>query len=245
MFCIPKQHLLAPTSIFYKLFFKIKSEVLHVQACDPFSAELFKPNSDPQTVPCLCNSSADNSFCSSLWESCQNVLIWNSPFAPALQIKVKLKCPQNITVSKLTDLWPLNRVLQRSNAFGGASTGNSFCLMANLLPSMKLQHFLNQKSSALRKLAMDLISTWRLIQMDPIFAFFSGLAGKIWLALISDQDSGNTLGLEESSPSVDLTDQDDGNDISSKFCTERRDFCFIQLWQRDVSRTWNSWKVRL
>lgn len=43
--------------------------------------------------------------------------------------------------------------------------------------------------------------------MDPIVAFFSSLAGQIWLASISDQYSGNTLGLDESSPFVDLTDQ--------------------------------------
>lgn len=38
-------------------------------------------------------------------------------------------------------------------------------------------------------------------------AFFSNLAGKIWLATIPEQDSGELLGVSESSPFVDLTDQ--------------------------------------
>lgn len=38
-------------------------------------------------------------------------------------------------------------------------------------------------------------------------AFFSNLAGKIWLATIPEQDSGEVMGVDESSPFVDLTDQ--------------------------------------
>ncbi|GER32285.1 HIPL1 protein [Striga asiatica] len=38
-------------------------------------------------------------------------------------------------------------------------------------------------------------------------AFFSNLAGKVWLASIPEQDSGEVMGLDESSPFVDLTDQ--------------------------------------
>lgn len=38
-------------------------------------------------------------------------------------------------------------------------------------------------------------------------AFFSNQAGKIWLATIPDQDSGESMGIDESSPFADLTDQ--------------------------------------
>lgn len=38
-------------------------------------------------------------------------------------------------------------------------------------------------------------------------AFFSNLAGKIWLATLPEQDSEEAMGLDESSPFVDLTDQ--------------------------------------
>ena len=38
-------------------------------------------------------------------------------------------------------------------------------------------------------------------------AFFSNQAGKIWLATIPEQGSGGTMGLDESNPFVDLTDE--------------------------------------
>jgi hypothetical protein len=38
-------------------------------------------------------------------------------------------------------------------------------------------------------------------------AFFSSQQGKIWLATIPEQGSGETLGFDESSPFIDLTDE--------------------------------------
>jgi hypothetical protein len=66
-----------------------------MQTCDQFSAQLFKVESGPRAVPVLCsspllaNSSLSNkaasSYCSTVWDVCQNVSILKSPFAPSLQ----------------------------------------------------------------------------------------------------------------------------------------------------------------
>ncbi|KAL0336271.1 UNVERIFIED_CONTAM: HIPL1 protein [Sesamum radiatum] len=160
--------------------------------CDPFAAKLFNVGSDLRSVPVLCNSTAgtavsslssqeDDSFCSTVWESCQNVLILNSPFAPALQSKARV--PRNVTLSKLTDLWGSKS--EFCSAFGGASDENSLCLMANLFRLTKQIRCL-PKGICLTRFH---ISIWLLILMAPPCVLLN-LAGKIWLATSQEQDSG-------------------------------------------------------
>ncbi|RWR72615.1 HIPL1-like protein isoform X1 [Cinnamomum micranthum f. kanehirae] len=104
-------------------------------SCDPFSAELFRTVYQPRSVPVLCNSTVHvNStqsnnvtadFCSKVWNTCQNVPIWNSPFAPSPQGSAGV--PTNSTSSKLTDLWQSQNDF--CNVFGVSSTNGSFGLM--------------------------------------------------------------------------------------------------------------------
>ncbi|XP_042049052.1 HIPL1 protein-like [Salvia splendens] len=176
--------------------------------CDPFSAKLFNVDSEPRSVPILCNSTAassqrNDSFCSSVWQSCQDVLILNSPFAPALQSKAVVS--QNATQSKLTDLWQSKSDF--CNAFGGASGESSPCFQGEPVSLNKTDTLPPPKSICLEK-----IGNGSYINMVPHpdgsnRAFFSNLAGKIWLATIPEQDSGEVMGVDESSPFVDLTDQ--------------------------------------
>ncbi|TYI35625.1 hypothetical protein ES332_A03G089100v1 [Gossypium tomentosum] len=101
--------------------------------CDPFSAKLFTIDSGPRPVPLLCNSTvstnssqsnqATNDFCSQVWDTCQNVLILNSPFAPSLQGQAG--APVNSNFTKLTELWQSKTDF--CDAFGGASTAGSIC----------------------------------------------------------------------------------------------------------------------
>lgn len=171
--------------------------------CDPFSAKLFNGDLETHQVPILCNSTSNNSFCSTVWNSCLDVLILNSPFAPALQLKAQV--PQNSTRSKLTDLW--NSESDFCNAFGGTSDENSLCFNGEPVSLNKTDTSLPPNGICLEK-----IGNGSYINMVPHpdgsnRAFFSSLAGKIWLATIPDQDSGEGLTLDESSPFVDLTDQ--------------------------------------
>ncbi|XP_035838495.1 HIPL1 protein-like isoform X2 [Helianthus annuus] len=61
--------------------------------CDPFSAELFTIKTVARQVPVLCNStvSSTNNYCETVWDTCQNVSITNSPFSPSLQVSALLK----------------------------------------------------------------------------------------------------------------------------------------------------------
>ncbi|KAL7091528.1 hypothetical protein ACP275_12G111600 [Erythranthe tilingii] len=184
--------------------------------CDPFSAKLFAAESELRTVPFLCNSTAgtsvsslstntNNGFCSTVWESCKDTSISNSPFAPSLETKAAI--PRNATSSKLTDLWQSESDF--CAAFGGAAAADQNSLCFNGEPTS-----LNRTDtlSPPKGICLEKIGNGSYINMVPHpdgsnRAFFSNLAGKIWLADIPDQDSGEALGIDESSPFVDLTDQ--------------------------------------
>ncbi|XP_073131010.1 HIPL1 protein-like [Henckelia pumila] len=182
--------------------------------CDPFSAELFEVNSSPRSVPILCNtaagapisslsSQANNSFCSSVWEACKTVPILNSPFAPALQTKAEL--PQNATLSTLTDLWQSESDF--CNAFSGSSDEKPVCFNGNPASLNESDTLPPPKGICLEKIDNGSFLNMVAHPDGSNRAFFSNQPGKIWLATIPDQDSGDVLGLDESSPFVDLTDQ--------------------------------------
>ncbi|KAF5730111.1 hypothetical protein HS088_TW20G00481 [Tripterygium wilfordii] len=181
--------------------------------CDPFSAELFTITSLPRPVPVLCNSTvsgnssqstqAANDFCSKVWDTCQNVSVLNSPFAPSLQGQAGI--PVNSSVTKLTEMWQSKTVF--CNAFGGVSTDGSVCYDGE--PVM-----LNNSgpSSPPHGLCLEKIGNGSYLNMvahpdGSNRAFFSSQPGKIWLATIPEEGSGGTLKLDESNPFIDLTDE--------------------------------------
>ncbi|CAA0834726.1 HIPL1 protein [Striga hermonthica] len=168
--------------------------------CDPFSATLLDTGPNTRPLPILCNSSTTTSFCSSVWDACQNVPISNSPFAPSLQSKAQIT--HNSTISKLIDLWQSESDF--CTAFG---TPNSPCFNGDPFS-------LNTSDTTPppHGICLEKIGNGSYINMAPhpdgsSRAFFSNLAGKVWLATIPEQDSGDVMGLDESSPFVDLTDQ--------------------------------------
>lgn len=186
-----------------------------LQACDQFSADLFKVKSGPRPIPVLCNTAStatsslskqqDDSFCSSVWDACQNVPILNSPFAPSLQTKAGE--PQNSTLSKLADLWQSKDDF--CQAFGGnSSDGKSYCYGGEPVKLNSSDSFPLPNGMCLEKVG----SGTNYLNMVPHpdgsnRAFFSDQPGKIWLATIPEQDCGRAMGLDESSPFADLTDQ--------------------------------------
>lgn len=67
-----------------------------MQICDQFSAHLFKIDSRPRKVPVLCNTTSSmkshqskvgdfSDFCTKLWNTCGNISLLSSPFAPPTQ----------------------------------------------------------------------------------------------------------------------------------------------------------------
>ncbi|GMN45796.1 hypothetical protein TIFTF001_014977, partial [Ficus carica] len=181
-------------------------------APEPTGPELYIVNSDTRSVPVLCNSTvsanssqsnqaADN-FCSDLWDTCQTVPISNSPFAPPLvQSGISVKS----NVSKLTDVWQSKADF--CNAFGGASSEESVCFDGGPVT-------LNNSGTPgpASGLCLEKIGNGSYLNMvahpdGSNRAFFSSQEGKIWLATIPEEGSGGTLGFDESSPFVDLTDE--------------------------------------
>ncbi|XP_076946593.1 HIPL1 protein-like isoform X2 [Bidens hawaiensis] len=171
--------------------------------CDQFSANLFKVESQIRSVPLLCDYSSATSFCTHVWDTCQNVSIRNSPFAPSLQGAAGL--PQN-TSSKLTDLWQSRTDF--CTAFGGRADDHVYCFNGR-----PLQLNSTRTSSVPPKgLCLERLGDKGYINMaahpdGSDRAFFSDLPGKIWLAAIPKHASGQPLGIDESAPFVDLTDQ--------------------------------------
>ncbi|GMI78247.1 hypothetical protein like AT1G74790 [Hibiscus trionum] len=181
--------------------------------CDPFSAKLFTIDSVPRPVPLLCNSTAStnssqsnqatNDFCSNVWDTCQNVSILNSPFAPSLQGQAGAPVSSNFT--KLTDLWQSKTDF--CNAFGGASTNGSVCYDGE---PIKLNG--TGTPSAPHGFCLEKIGNGSYLDMaahpdGSNRAFFSNQQGKIWLATIPEVGSRGALELDESNPFIDLTDE--------------------------------------
>ncbi|XP_057952734.1 HIPL1 protein-like isoform X2 [Malania oleifera] len=181
--------------------------------CDQFSEELFRADSIPQLVPVLCNSTisanslqskqAANDFCSVVWDTCQNVYVLNSLFAPALQGQAGIPVTSNF--SKLTDFWQSKTDF--CNVFGRASTDGSVCFSGEPVT-------LNNSGtpSPPNGLCLEKIGNSSYVNMvahpdGSSRAFFSNQPGKIWLATIPEEGSGGTLDLDESNPFLDLTDE--------------------------------------
>ncbi|XP_076890461.1 HIPL1 protein-like [Bidens hawaiensis] len=169
--------------------------------CDQFSANLFKVESQIRSVPLLCDKQSATSFCRDVWDTCQNVSIRNSPFAPSLQGAAGL--PQN-TSSKLTDLWQSRTDF--CTAFGGRSDDVCFNGRPVQLNSTRTSS-VPPKGLCLERLGDKGYINMAAHPDGSDRAFFSDLPGKIWLATIPAHASGQPLGLDESAPFVDLTDQ--------------------------------------
>ncbi|XP_010255902.1 PREDICTED: HIPL1 protein-like isoform X1 [Nelumbo nucifera] len=181
--------------------------------CDQFSAELFQIEG-PQPVPVLCNSTisanasqsngATNDFCGKVWDTCQNISILNSPFAPSLQGRAGV--PGNSTYSKMTDLWQSKS--EFCNAFGGDSGNGSMCFDGEPISLNNTETPSPPNGLCLEKIGNG--SSYLNLVAHPDGSsriFLSDQQGKIWLATVPDEDSGKTLELDELNPFVDLTDE--------------------------------------
>ncbi|KAL8464908.1 hypothetical protein ACS0TY_034407 [Phlomoides rotata] len=181
--------------------------------CDPFSSELFRVASVPRNLPVLCNSTvspnssqskeaASNNFCSQVWNTCQDVSIFNSPFAASLQGRAGTPTPSNTT--KLTDIWQSRADF--CDALGGASGDSSPCFNGSPVT-------LNStKTSPPSGLCLEKIGNGSYLNMvahpdGSNRAFFSNQPGKIWLAKIPEQGSGGVLDIDEGNAFLDLTDE--------------------------------------
>ncbi|KAK6920797.1 Glucose/Sorbosone dehydrogenase [Dillenia turbinata] len=181
--------------------------------CDPFSAELFTIDSAPRPVPLLCNSTvianssqapqAANNFCATVWDTCQNVSVLNSPFAPSLQGQAGSPVTTNST--KLTELWQSKSDF--CNAFGGAASNESVCFEGEPVKLNSTGTPSPPRGLCLEKIGNDSYLNMAAHPDGSNRVFLSNQAGKIWLATVPQQGSGKALEFDEASPFLDLTDE--------------------------------------
>jgi hypothetical protein len=175
--------------------------------CDPYAAGLFGVKTgkqQQQPVPRLCNSTQSvPSFCSTVWNTCKDVSIPNSPFEPSL----KGGAPFTSNSSTFTELWQSENTF--CDVFGSTSVDDVVCFDGK---PIKLFTNTSDTDATPKGLCLEKISNGKYINMVPHpdgsnRAFFSSQPGKIWLGTIPEQDSGEKLGLDESDPFLDLTDK--------------------------------------
>ncbi|XP_062104762.1 HIPL1 protein-like [Humulus lupulus] len=176
--------------------------------CDPFSAELYRVESVTRKVPVLCNStiSADSSpsrhnltdFCSNVWNKCQNASLVNSLFGSQGGSSLN-------STSKLSDMWKSKNTF--CNTFGGSSEAGSVCFDGEPVS-------LNNSgvSSPPSGMCLEKISNGSYLNMvahpdGSNRIFLSDQPGKIWLATVPEEGSGEVLVIDELNPFLDLTDE--------------------------------------
>ncbi|KAK9119505.1 hypothetical protein Scep_017598 [Stephania cephalantha] len=181
--------------------------------CDQFSSELFKAESGLRTVPVLCNStvsvnssqstSTGNDYCGKVWDTCQNVSMWNSPFAPSLKGGAGL--PVNSTATKIAELWKSKADFCK--AFGGSSEDESVCFDGE---PVKLNN--NKALDAPKGLCVEKIGNGSYLNMvahpdRSNRVFLSNQKGQIWLATVPEQGSGGMLDINEFKTFLDISDE--------------------------------------
>ncbi|KAI3885596.1 hypothetical protein MKX03_009294 [Papaver bracteatum] len=172
--------------------------------CDMFSADLFKIESGTRTVPVLCtvstnstrSKSAVNGFCSKVWDLCHSAPVLNSPFLPS--------SVRNAS-SKLCDHWQSKNVFCED--FGGSSDDGHICYDGKS-SSLQKNEALPQPISGI---CLEKIANGSYLDMashpDGSNRIFLGsLQGKIWLATVPEEGSGEELVIDELNPFLDLTD---------------------------------------
>lgn len=182
--------------------------------CDQFAADLFLiQNQGQHFVPLLCNSTQmeNNSmpnnmglnYCSQVWDACQNVSIFNSPFAPSLRWSVGAATKGMHT--KLIDLWQSKDDF--CIAFGGTSTDGNACFSGSpFLPNV------TNKEPPPQGVCLEKIGSGIYLNMFPHpdgsnRAFLGTQTGRVYLATLPDEKSSGPLELDESKPFIDLSDQ--------------------------------------
>ncbi|PIA62419.1 hypothetical protein AQUCO_00200436v1, partial [Aquilegia coerulea] len=180
--------------------------------CDPFSQELYEIDSHTQKVPLLCNSTvsvnsaeakdAATGFCEKVWVTCQNVSILNSPFAPSLRGRVG--APISPTSSRLTDYWQSKDSF--CNTFGGSPLSGAVCFNGE-----PVSQRITETPQIPQGLCLEKIGNGSYLDMvahpdGSNRVFLANQEGKIWLANMPEERSGETLVVDESNPFLDLTD---------------------------------------
>ncbi|EFH46999.1 hypothetical protein ARALYDRAFT_493989 [Arabidopsis lyrata subsp. lyrata] len=177
--------------------------------CDPFAAELFRVESESRQVPVLCNSTvssskstqslADIDFCATFWNECQNLSVTNTPFAS------QAGDGGNIT-STISEIWKSSNDFCK--IFGGASDESSVCFNGQAV-SFNISKVTGPSPSGI---CLEKLGNGSYLNMEPHpdgsnRVFLSDQPGKIYLATVPAQGSGELLKIDETNLFLDLTEE--------------------------------------
>eukprot|EP01018_Ginkgo_biloba_P013416 Gb_26293 [translate_table: standard] len=183
--------------------------------CDKFSADLFLiQQQEDRSVPLLCNSTLQTnsstlgstwqSYCSQVWDACQNASIFNSLFAPSLQ-GGSPRAPANMMYTKLIELSQSKNDF--CTAFGGTTNGEDACFNGTPFVPNVTNDELPPHGVCLEKIGNGVYLNLVPHPDGSNRVFLASKTGQVWLAKLPDENSSGPLELDESSPFIDLSDQ--------------------------------------
>ena len=133
-----------------------------------------------------------------LWNKCQNLSLANSPFSSQNGV------PLNST-SKLSDIWKTKS--EFCSTFGGSSEPGSVCFDGQPVSLNSTKTPSPPSGMCLEKIDNGSYLNMVAHPDGSNQVFLSDQSGKIWLATVPEQESGETLAIDESSPFLDITDE--------------------------------------
>ncbi|XWS51063.1 hypothetical protein CRYUN_Cryun12cG0144000 [Craigia yunnanensis] len=183
-------------------------------ACNQFSAQLFEIYSGLRDVPVLCNSTVTTKsphfstgfsidFCKKVWDICGNVSILNSSFVPSKQGRASIDLSS--FPLKLTD-----QRRSRKNfceAFGGPSDEGAVCFNGETVSFKNGEAPQHPEGLCLEKNENGVYLNLIPHPDGSLRVFLSNQKGKIWLENVPDVGSSEILGIVESQPFLDISDQ--------------------------------------
>ncbi|KAJ7522341.1 hypothetical protein O6H91_18G007300 [Diphasiastrum complanatum] len=204
---------------------KYIKQVLCAQ-CDPFAAALYGSR-EQQSSPTLCNRDQTSPFntssnqepmhgyCSKIWEVCNNTVITNSPFSPYSLVGIP-PSPSSSHFSTalregetLTDLWQSEKDFCAAFTTPiGAPPSSNFCFNGGPYEFPAAE----KPSPPPQGLCLEKVESGSYISLIPHpdgsnRAFLASQSGKVWLATLPEEGSGNPIRLNISSPYLDISDR--------------------------------------
>ncbi|KAL6638935.1 hypothetical protein ACP70R_022665 [Stipagrostis hirtigluma subsp. patula] len=171
--------------------------------CNPYAGDLFTVATSPRTVPLLCSTTgvssrltttpATTDYCSKVWDTCKAVRIPGSPFQP----------PKGGAPSpRLTDVW--RSVSDFCGALGG---GKSPCFDGEGAAFNATRPSLPVNGMCLERIGNGSYLNMAAHPDGSNRVFLNNQAGKVFLATVPAQGSGERLRLDVASPFLDITDE--------------------------------------
>ncbi|KAK3126619.1 hypothetical protein QOZ80_7AG0559420 [Eleusine coracana subsp. coracana] len=178
--------------------------------CNPYAGELFTVTTTRRTVPLLCSSAASSSsrlitnpassdYCSKVWDTCKDVRIPSSPF---------FHSPNSS--KSLTDTW--QSASDFCASLGNSNNNKTSPSSSPCFDGSGAAFNSTTKPLPLNGMCLERIGNGSFLNMAPHpdgsnRVFLNNQAGKVFLATIPLQGSGEPMTVDLSAPFLDVSDE--------------------------------------